>query len=75
MVNDDPELLKKLTHPAYKGRPEHAIVFTIEVWDINCPQHIKPRFTAEEIDSIRGWDRRLSGVPWRPNRGSARRPS
>ena len=54
VVNDEPELLKKLTHPGYKGRPEHAIVFTIEAWDINCPQHIKPRFTEEEIASIRG---------------------
>ncbi len=54
VVDDDPELLEKLTHPSYKGRPEHAIVFTIEAWDINCPQHIKPRFTDEEIASIRG---------------------
>ena len=52
VVNDDPELLEKLTDPTYGGRPEHAIVFTIDAWDVNCPQHIKPRFTTEEIDSI-----------------------
>ena len=48
-VNDDPFLLDRLTDAAYKGRPERAVVFTIEAWDVNCPQHITPRFTEEDL--------------------------
>ncbi len=48
-VEDDPALLEQLTDPGYKGQPERAIVFTVEAWDANCPQHITPRFTAEDV--------------------------
>ncbi len=49
MVEDDPELLTSLLDPDYGARPERAIVFHVEAWDVNCPQHIRPRFTEEEI--------------------------
>ncbi len=49
VVEDDPELLESLADPAYKARPERAIVFDIEAWDVNCPQHIAPRYTEEQI--------------------------
>ncbi len=52
MVEDDPELLERLTDPAYKARPERAIVFTLEAWDVNCPQHIQPRYTEEELEPV-----------------------
>jgi len=52
VVEDDPGLLKELTDPAYRGRSERVIHFRVEAWDVNCPQHIKPRFTEEEIDSM-----------------------
>ncbi len=42
-VEDDPELLKKLIDPDYKARPERALIFHVEAWDVNCPQHITPR--------------------------------
>ena len=51
VIENDPKLLEQLTDPIYRGRPERAFRFHVEAWDINCPQHIKPRFTAEEIDS------------------------
>lgn len=51
VIENDPKLLEQLTDPIYRGRPERAFRFQVEAWDINCPQHIKPRFTAEEIDS------------------------
>ena len=47
-VEDDPELLKKLLDSNYRGKPERLILFTIDAWDINCRQHIQPRFTGEE---------------------------
>lgn len=49
VVEDDPSLLERLTDLAYPGRPERAIVFTIEAWDTNCPQHIPQRFDAADV--------------------------
>ena len=51
VVEDDPALMERLVDPGYAARPEQAIVFTIEAWDVNCPQHITPRFTADEYDA------------------------
>ena len=48
-VEDDPALLDRLIDPGYKGRPERAIVFHVEAWDVNCPQHITRRYTDEEM--------------------------
>jgi predicted pyridoxine 5'-phosphate oxidase superfamily flavin-nucleotide-binding protein len=51
VVEDDPELLGKLAAPHHEGRPERAILFEIEAWDVNCPQHITRRYTEAEIAS------------------------
>jgi uncharacterized protein len=48
-LNDNPELLATLDLGDYKFRPERMLVFHIEAYDWNCPQHITPRYTAEEI--------------------------
>jgi len=45
VVADDPALLERLADPAYPGKPEQAILFAVEAWDINCPQHI-PQLVA-----------------------------
>jgi predicted pyridoxine 5'-phosphate oxidase superfamily flavin-nucleotide-binding protein len=47
VVEDDPELMAQLVDPDYNGHPERAIVFTVEAWDANCPQHITPRQATE----------------------------
>ena len=52
VVEDDAALLDRLTDPDYKGRPQRAILFRIEAWDVNCPQHIARRFTEDEIAGI-----------------------
>ena len=26
------------------------VIWEVTAWDVNCPQHIKPRFTQEEVD-------------------------
>jgi len=49
VVEGDTELMERLVDPAYKARPQRAIVFTLEAWDINCPQHIVPRYSEGEI--------------------------
>jgi uncharacterized protein len=49
VVENEPALVEKLFDQGYKARPERAIVFTIEAWDVNCSQHIVTRFTEAEI--------------------------
>ena len=48
-VEDDPALLARLADPGYRARPERAILFTVEAWDVNCSQHITARFSEDEI--------------------------
>jgi predicted pyridoxine 5'-phosphate oxidase superfamily flavin-nucleotide-binding protein len=52
VVEDDPALLEHLSDPDYSGKVERAIVFTIEAWDINCPQHIHQRYTHRQIKPV-----------------------
>jgi uncharacterized protein len=49
VVEGDPALIDKLFDQGYRARPERAILFTIEAWDVNCSQHITARFTQAEI--------------------------
>jgi predicted pyridoxine 5'-phosphate oxidase superfamily flavin-nucleotide-binding protein len=49
MVENDPALIERLFDKGYKARPERAILFTIEAWDVNCSAHIVTRFTEAEI--------------------------
>ena len=50
-LKDNPELLGSLDLGEYKYRPERMMVFHIEAYDWNCPQHITPRFTVDEIEN------------------------
>ncbi len=52
VVEDDPKLLNELNDPNYKGKPERVIRFHVEAWDVNCPQHIRPRFDEEEGEQV-----------------------
>ncbi|HKV14477.1 MAG TPA: pyridoxamine 5'-phosphate oxidase family protein [Reyranella sp.] len=49
IVEGDLALMERLVDPAYKARPQRAIVFTLEAWDVNCHQHILPRYSEAEI--------------------------
>jgi predicted pyridoxine 5'-phosphate oxidase superfamily flavin-nucleotide-binding protein len=49
VVENDIELLNKVRDPKYPGRAERVILFKIEAWDINCPQHIHKRFTLKQM--------------------------
>ncbi|MCZ6886224.1 MAG: pyridoxamine 5'-phosphate oxidase family protein [Alphaproteobacteria bacterium] len=51
-VTEDPELMARLTDADYKAVPEQAVVFEITAWDVNCPQHITPRYTDSEVGEI-----------------------
>lgn len=48
----DAAILDKLELPDYRARVERGILIEIEGFDWNCPQHITPRFTEAEIDSV-----------------------
>lgn len=48
-LKDDPALYDLLDLSEYKFKPERMIVLHIEAYDWNCPQHITPRYTVEEI--------------------------
>ena len=50
MVEDDVALVERLFDKGYKARPERAILFTIEAWDVNCSSHIVTRFTEAEVE-------------------------
>lgn len=49
VVEDDRDLREKLCDPGYGSEPERMILFHIDAWDVNCPKHIMPRFTEEEL--------------------------
>jgi predicted pyridoxine 5'-phosphate oxidase superfamily flavin-nucleotide-binding protein len=43
------ELYDKLNLTDYKFKAERIILFKVKAYDWNCPQHITPRYTLEEI--------------------------
>jgi hypothetical protein len=49
-LKDNPALYDKLDLEGYKFKPERMMILNIEAYDWNCPQHIIPRYTAEEIE-------------------------
>ena len=53
-AQQDSELLEKLAMPDYKGRIERLVMLSVLAYDWNCPQHITPRYTAEEIKKLTG---------------------
>jgi hypothetical protein len=52
VVEDDPELLESLLPKGYQARGEAAILFTVEAWDTNCPQHIPLMVFAEDVTGL-----------------------
>jgi predicted pyridoxine 5'-phosphate oxidase superfamily flavin-nucleotide-binding protein len=52
VVENDPALLEKLRDPAYPGKVERAILFEMEAWDVNCPQHIHKRFSQKQVGPV-----------------------
>lgn len=46
---DDDKVLSDLAVPGYRARIERGMVIHVEAFDWNCPQHITPRFTEEDV--------------------------
>jgi uncharacterized protein len=52
VVADDDTLVERLMPDAYDARPEQAILFEVEAWDINCPQHIPQKIDAGDVEQV-----------------------
>jgi predicted pyridoxine 5'-phosphate oxidase superfamily flavin-nucleotide-binding protein len=52
VVERDAALEQQLRDPTYPGKVERAILFTVEAWDVNCPQHIHQRFSQRQIAPV-----------------------
>jgi uncharacterized protein len=46
---DSPDTLAQLVVPGYPARVERGLLLKVEGFDWNCPQHITPRFTEDEV--------------------------
>jgi predicted pyridoxine 5'-phosphate oxidase superfamily flavin-nucleotide-binding protein len=50
VVEDDPALVERLMPEGYRARPEHAVLMTVDAWDVNCPQHIPRKLDASAVE-------------------------
>ncbi|ESQ91871.1 pyridoxamine 5'-phosphate oxidase family protein [Asticcacaulis benevestitus] len=61
IIEDDADLVAGLMPEGYRVRPEQVILFTVEAWDANCPQHIPQRFEAADVAAaIEARDQRIA---------------
>jgi predicted pyridoxine 5'-phosphate oxidase superfamily flavin-nucleotide-binding protein len=59
-LDADPALTELVRAPGYKAKLERIFRLRLEAFDWNCPQHITPRFTEQEIgDAMRPLRERL----------------
>ncbi|MEA5549782.1 pyridoxamine 5'-phosphate oxidase family protein [Anabaena cylindrica UHCC 0172] len=52
IVEDDPVTLAQVQDKDYDATVERAIIFEIEGWDWNCPQHIPIRYSEAEVEAM-----------------------
>jgi predicted pyridoxine 5'-phosphate oxidase superfamily flavin-nucleotide-binding protein len=48
-MSDDPAVIARLTPANYRARSEQALLFEIDAWDANCPQHIPQKIDAADV--------------------------
>lgn len=61
VVEDDRGLIERLMPANYKARSEQAILFTVDTWDANCPQHIPQRLEAGDVaEAIQSRDQKIT---------------
>jgi len=49
VIEGDAALEQRLMTEGYRARSEQVIVFEVEAWDSNCPQHIPQMFHADDV--------------------------
>lgn len=48
-LSENARLAAELALPDYKANVERALIIDIEAFDWNCPQHITPRYTENQV--------------------------
>ena len=62
-LDADPALTDLVTVPGYKAKIERIFRIRLESFDWNCPQHITPRFTEDEVnEAVRSLRDRLGAL-------------
>ena len=57
------EWIGRLREPGYQATIERVFVIRVEAFDWNCPQHITPRFSEDEIrETLAPFERRLADL-------------
>jgi predicted pyridoxine 5'-phosphate oxidase superfamily flavin-nucleotide-binding protein len=57
------EWIERVRTPGYKAVIERVFVIHLDAFDWNCPQHITPRYTADEIqEAVRPLEGRLQAL-------------
>ena len=51
-VEDDPELISRLTSQGQPARADQAVLFEVKAWDVNCPRHIPQKLDAAEVAQV-----------------------
>ncbi len=79
VVEHDAALNARLLPEGYKARVDAAIVFSVEAWDANCPQHIPHMLFSDDVAPVEGLktriaqleaeNARLRGAPVHPPEG------
>ncbi|MEL6383422.1 MAG: pyridoxamine 5'-phosphate oxidase family protein [Cyanobacteria bacterium J06626_18] len=51
-VEDDAALIEQLRLPSYPAKVERAVLFHLEAYSENCPQHIPVRYSEAEVAAM-----------------------
>lgn len=51
-ATQEPELKQQLEMVAYRANIERIVTLSVKAYDWNCPQHITPRYTLDEIEAL-----------------------
>ena len=51
-ADENPQLVSALALPEYRAQVERGVIISVEAVEWNCPQHITPRFSAQEVKEL-----------------------
>jgi uncharacterized protein len=51
-VQSDRDLISRLMPGGYAARPDQAILFKVNAWEINCPRHIPQKLDAADVARV-----------------------
>ncbi|AFY30736.1 pyridoxamine 5'-phosphate oxidase family protein [Calothrix sp. PCC 7507] len=51
-VEDNSQIIAQLAVPNYEAEIERVMMFQVEAWNWNCPQHIPIRYSEQEVAAL-----------------------